>query len=68
MLGGAWVALLVKHPTLDCASGHNLTVVGSSPVSGSTFGMEATWDSFSPVSPSLCPSPARARYAFSLSK
>ena len=27
--GSAWVAQLVKHPTLDFGSGHDLSVVGS---------------------------------------
>ena len=30
--GGAWVAQLVKHPTLDFGSGHDLRVVRLSPV------------------------------------
>ena len=29
--GGTWVAQLVKHPTLDFSSGHDLTVCGIEP-------------------------------------
>ena len=29
--GGTWVALLVKHPTLDLGSGYDLTVRGFKP-------------------------------------
>ena len=32
---GAWVAQLVKWPTLGFSSGHHLTVVSLSPTSGS---------------------------------
>ena len=39
----AWVAQLVKHPTLDFTSGLDLRVMGSSPVLGSTLGMEPTF-------------------------
>jgi len=38
---GAWVAQSVKCPTLDFRSGHDLRVVRSSPVSGSTLGHRA---------------------------
>jgi len=38
--GCTWVAQLVKCPTLDFGSGHDLRVVRSSPMSGSTLGME----------------------------
>ena len=34
---GNWVAQSVKHPTLDICSGHDLTVVRSSPTSGSVL-------------------------------
>ena len=37
---GAWVAQLVKHPTLDFGSGHNLMVL--------TDREEPAWDSVSP--------------------
>ena len=37
--------------TLDFISGHDLRVVGSNPVLGSTCSQESAWDSF------LCPSP-----------
>ena len=39
-LWGAWVAQLVKCPTLDFGSGHDLRVMGSSLVLGSTLGLE----------------------------
>jgi len=35
-----WVAQLVKRPTLDFGSGHDLRVVRSSPTSGPMLGME----------------------------
>ena len=38
---GAWMAQLVKHPTPDFSSVHNLRVLGSSPTSGSAFGVES---------------------------
>lgn len=44
---------MVKCPTLDFSSGHDLRVVGLSPTSGSVLGLEPAWDSFSF---SLCPS------------
>ena len=39
---GAWVAQLVKCPTLDLSSGLDLRVMSSSPVLGSALGMEPT--------------------------
>ena len=39
---GTWVAQLFKHPTLDFGSGHDLRIVGSSPMSGSALGKETT--------------------------
>ena len=35
--GGAWVAQLVEHPTLDFSSGHDLAVCGF----GSQVGLDA---------------------------
>jgi len=40
-MGGAKVAQLVKHPTLDLSSGCDLRVVSSSPPLGSTLGVES---------------------------
>ena len=37
---GTWVAQLVKHLTLEYGSGHDPRVVGLSPASGNTLGME----------------------------
>ena len=37
---GSWVSQLVKCPTLDFSSGHDLTVVRSSPTLGSALSME----------------------------
>ena len=37
---GRWVAQLVKCLTLDFSSGHDPSVVGSSPMSGSTLSVE----------------------------
>ena len=37
MLGCAWVAQSVEHPTLDFRSGHDSKVVGSCPTSGSVL-------------------------------
>ena len=45
------MAQLVKCPTFDIGSGHDLMVVGSSPVSGSTSSVEPAWDSLSPTLP-----------------
>ena len=39
---GAWVAQLVKHPTLDFSSGHDLRVLRWSPMSDSMLGMGPT--------------------------
>ena len=52
VLKGAWVAQLVKHPTLDFNSGHDLRVLGLSPVSGSRLSMESSGPSLS-VLPSV---------------
>ena len=38
---------MVKHLTLDFSSGHDPGVVGSSPTSGSTLGMEPALDTLS---------------------
>ena len=43
---------MVKHPTLDFGSGHNLMLVRSSPVSGSALDGEPAYDSVSPSAPS----------------
>ena len=51
---GAWVAQLVKHPTLDFSSGHDVMFVSSSPMSGSELSVESAWDS---LPPSLSASP-----------
>lgn len=57
---GVWVAQLVKFPTLDFGSGHDLKVLRSSPVSGSALGGESARDSLSPSpsDPLSVPSPA----------
>ena len=39
---GAWVAQLVRWPTLDFGSCHDHRVVSWSPASGSVLGMEPT--------------------------
>ena len=39
---GTWVAQSVKPPTLDLSSGLDLKVMSSSPVLGSTLGVEST--------------------------
>ena len=44
---GTWVAQLVKHPTLDSGSGHDLAVVSLSPTLG-LQSEEPAWDSLSP--------------------
>ena len=44
---GAWVAQVVKRPTLGFSSGHDLTVMRSSPASGSPRSVEPAWDSLS---------------------
>ena len=51
----AWVAQLVKHPIPDFSSGHDFTIVRSSPTSRDSA--EPAWDS---LSPSLYLSPAHA--------
>ena len=38
---GAWVAQLVKHPTLNLSSGHDPRDVGLSPTSGSEMSVES---------------------------
>jgi len=62
---GAWVAQLVKCPTLDFSSGHDLRVVGSSPTSDSALGVELDWDSFSPLP---LPLPTYALFLFKKKK
>ena len=37
---GAWMAQLIKCPTLNFGSGHDLTVMGWGPALGSTLGVE----------------------------
>lgn len=44
---GAWVALLVRWPTLDFSLDHDLRVRESSPTSGSLFSGNLLEDSFS---------------------
>jgi len=39
-IGGVWVAQLVKCPTLEFSSGHDLRVMRSSPASSSMLGVE----------------------------
>ena len=63
------MAQLVKSPTLDFCSGHDLTVPGWRPTSGSELGFEPAWDSLSPSLSSLsAPPPLACMYACSLSK
>ena len=51
--GGAWVALLVKHPSVDFSSGHDLMAHEIDPgVRLFTDSAEPAWDSLS-LSPSL---------------
>ena len=50
---GTWVAQSVECLTLDCGSGHDPRVVGSSPTLGSTLSVEP-----SPHTLSLSPSPS----------
>jgi len=55
---GTWVAQSVKRPTLDFGSGHDLRILGSSPVLGgvvSTLSGESAWDSFLFPLPLLLP-------------
>ena len=55
--GGAWLAQLVKHLTLDLSSGHHLTVRGMETRVGlCADSVEPAWDSLS-LYP--CPFPAR---------
>ena len=52
---GAWGAQLVKHPTPQLGSGHDLMVCKFEPYVGlCTDGVEPAWDS---LSPSLCAPP-----------
>ena len=51
MIGGTQVA--VRQLTLGFGSDHDLGVVRSSPVSGSTLSWESAWES---ISLALCPS------------
>ena len=54
---GAWVAQLVKHPTLDFGLGHDFMVHEFEPCIGlCADSVEPAWDSFS-LSLSLPPSP-----------
>ena len=48
---GAWVAQLVKHPTLDFCSSHDLGVLGWSPALDSTLSGGLLEDSLSPSDP-----------------
>ena len=48
-------AQLVKHTTLDFGSGHDLTVMRTSPVLGSVLSWESAWDSLSPSPPAPPP-------------
>ena len=55
--GHAWMALLVKRPTLDFRLGHDLTLHEIDPHIGlCADSVEPAWDSLSP-SLSLCPFP-----------
>ena len=56
---GSGVARSVKRRTLDFGSGHDLTVLWVSAPSWALCndGVEPAWDSPSPLSLSLCPSP-----------
>ena len=48
ILGNAWVAQLVKYPTLGFGLGHDLMVCGFEPcVCLCTYSMEHAWDSLS---------------------
>ena len=52
--GGAWVAQLIKHLTLDFSSGHDLTVRGFEPHIGfCADSVEPAWDSLPLSAPSL---------------
>ena len=50
----AWVAQSLKCPALDFGSGHDLTVVSLSPMSGSVLGVDLAWDSLSLSAPPSC--------------
>ena len=51
MLGGAWVAQSVKHPTLGLGLGHDLTVHEFEPcIKLQAASAEPAWDSLSPLS------------------
>ena len=52
---GAWVAQLVKRPTLDFCSGHDLTVHGFKPRVGFVWTVQSL---FGILSPSLSPPPS----------
>ena len=67
LVRGAWVAPLVKHPTLDFGSGHDFTLHEIKPCTGlCANSSEPAWDS---LSLSLCPSPALVCVlSFSLNK
>ena len=54
---GTWGAQLVKHPTLDFSSGHDLAVMGSSPAPGSVLTARSLLGIVS-LPLFLCPSPA----------
>ena len=68
-LMGAWVGRLVKHPTLDFNSGHDLIVMRMSPTLGGTCLRFSTWSLFEilPSSPST-PPPLACMLSLSLSK
>ena len=54
---GTWVAQPGKRLALDIGSGHDLTVMRSSPESGLVLSVEPAWDSLSPLSaltPLMC--------------
>ena len=64
MYGGCLVAQLVKHPTLNFDSGHDLREGGSNHMLGSVLSEESAWN---PPSPSYAPHPLHA-HTLSLSK
>ena len=52
---GVWVAQLVKHPTLDFGSGHDLMVHGIKPcIRLHVDSVKPVWDSLSLPLPRLC--------------
>ena len=66
LLGGAWVAHLVKRPALGFSSGHDLTLfVGSSPTSGSLL---TVWSLLGILSPSLSACPLLALFLLNKNK